>query len=661
MDRADIDQWKARDVARLIALLETERRYYQEILASIPTGAAIISRTLTVISANRAFRRLVGLKLDEFQNKTLAQILPSAELEAASGELLRTGGSRSNLPVTVAGRRYRVSLASIGSGEPEAEREVLVALEEDGGMHSAFAGSRLADIPALLWTMNPATLSFETVEGASDLLLGYSEQHWLHTPGFWLERVRSEDRSAVDEFYRSAIRQGGEFACEFRAVTAAGQSLWYRDSFRVLRDANGVAVRICGLSTNVTARRLAEADNVQANRVDALTGLSRSLVREFNNSLMIVTGYSEELLAGLPDHDIRKADVQAILAAAETMAGTAGELNGFTRRQSSPPGVIDVIALLTSVGARIRQELGATLVLRLPPERLTALSDPTQFEAAVMAIARRLRDKLDPHMIIVAREKRINDLSNLELAVKPGHYVEIVFRGPYPAAAPQSVFESLVSGKDPHSSDLARTYAIVREWGGTMFAGRTDQSSEIRMLLPALVEQKASPEVRLNADASTPEAISKAPEREAGGPSTVLVVEDEVGIRSLVRKILLREGYTVVDASTPDEALEAARLHPVDLLITDVALRAKSGRELADRLLTMYPNLRTLYISGYTDDPDKVARNIGTTGPHLQKPFTLTALVRKVRQVLNPGVEMPAVAIGRAVATGTAPAVHGSL
>jgi hypothetical protein len=375
--------------------------------------------------------------------------------------------------------------------------------------------------------------------------------------------------------------------------------------------------------------------------VDAIANLSRQLSHDLNNSLMIVTGYAEELLAELPENDRRRPDVRSILSAAESMAGIAGELHGFTRKQASPAAATELGVLLTAVAARIREEIGATLVLRLSDKRLFALADATQLEAVLLSIARRLRDKIDPHMILLAGPKSIGEMSNLELALKPGDYVEIALRGPFASEVPASSFESFLSGKNPHGGDMARAYAIVREWGGTILTGRSDHTSEVRVLLPGGTEpaQPGPEDTSKQAAAPAAPAMSTAtPEAEAGA---VLVVEDETGIRALVRKILEREGYTVVESDSAEEAMEVTRRRatPFRLLIADLKLPGKSGHELAEALSALYPALRVLYISGYTDDAEEVTRDVGAGAAFLQKPFTLAALLKKVREALGPAAK----------------------
>ncbi len=202
---------------------------------------------------------------------------------------------------------------------------------------------------------------------------------------------------------------------------------------------------------------------------------------------------------------------------------------------------------------------------------------------------------------------------------------------------PRAAFETLISGKDPHSSDITRAYTVAREWGGTMYALRTDHTSEVHLLLPAVVAEPAAPRSPEPAAKVAEPVATAAPEPVEPVPVTIMVVEDEKGIRGLIQKILKREGYQVLVASNSDEADEAAAAspHPIRLVIADLNVSGRDGRAIADRLSGRYPDLRVLYISGYADDPEATTRAVGPA-PFLQKPFTLAALVKKVREIAAP-------------------------
>ncbi len=632
MDRADLEHWSRRDVARLLALLEAERQYHQQIVAAVACGIAVLRRDGAILSANGAIRSILGVESRSLLQCSISGFVSSPQFRNCLDDVIRDGVSHSNIPVTVAGRALRASLAPLAPWDSESEREAVLTLLPVDVAEEAGA-TQLPNVPAVLWNLNRTTLQFESVHGRAEQLLGYPEAHWISTPDFLITRVHADDRDRVAEFYRSAVRHHGVFACEFRAVNGAQQPVWCRDIFEVSDGA-----LIAGLTVENGARRHLEAGSLQASRVDALAGLARKLAHELNNSLMIVTGYAEELRNSFGEDDSRRSDVEAILSAAESMAGVTGELQGFTRTQAAPPASIEITSLLTELSQRIRDELGATLVCRLPHSPLSAYAAADQLEAVLFSLARRLRDKSDPHMILTVSETPVRELSSLPQSLEPGSYVEIALRGPFASEVAASEFETLIAGRSPHASDLARAFAIVREWGGTIVALRTEYASEIRLLLPAVAQPKAAaalpappPPAAEPVEVPVDNAMFELPGR------NVLVVDDEAGIRGLVRRILERESYHVIEAEEAAEAIELVRReHPsIDLLVTDIDLPGRSGRELADLLAEMYPSLRVLFVSGFTDEAEGRTHSLPAGAIVLQKPFTLASLMRRVREVME--------------------------
>lgn len=635
MDRADLEHWKGREVARLLALVDSERRYYQEIIAAAPMPLAIVSSQGELLSANRALKHLLNIRPEELRRRTLVQVIPAPEIEAAIHDACDRGTAHENLPLQLGGRAFRISVIPFRTWAENGEYEALVTFRDEGGQ--AEHPPELADLPAVFWALDAEKMHFTSVSGAAEELMGFTSDHWIPAPGFWLERIDPADRAAVSDFYAAAMRRDGIHSCEFRARTATGRIVWCRETFRVVLDPAGRMPRVKGITLEVSGRRRSELDSIQANRVEALIGLSRRLTHDLNNALMIVTGYAEELLAYFgPEHE-RRADVAAILSAAETMAGITGELHGFTRKQSVAPGEADLSMLLPAVGARIRDELGAVLVMRMPEPPLVAVADPTQLDAVLLSFARAVRHKNDPHMILAAAYTHITELPNLPHTLGPGAYIDIVFRGPVESEVQPAAFETLLAGRDPHGSAMARAFAIIREWGGSVRTMRTEHMSELHVLLPAVVPQASAEPVAEPEPEPKPvrEPAPTQPEMRSAG--TVLVVEDERGIRSLVRKILDREGFEVIDAAGAEEAVEAAREHQgsIGLLITDVGLQGATGQELVRQLRAERPHLRVLYISGYTEDPEVITEGLDANSAFLQKPFTLSALMKKVRSAFD--------------------------
>ena len=632
MDRADLERWTGRDVARLLALVENERRYYQELIARAPLGLALASNQGDILSSNRAARRLLRLSADQLRNRNIAELLNSPEIAAGLRVAREENRATLDLSARHGDQALRVSLQPVPAWSIDDECDILITLDVDV-MRPAQEGPVYAETPAISWTLDTSNFQFTAAAGAFDQVLGQPGERWTGAPGFWLDRVAAEDRESVERFYREASAKPGVHACEFRAAGANGRRIWLRDCFRATEHGDA-AVVLHGVTLDVTARRASEQDVIQANRVEVLTDLCRRLAHDFNNALMIAAGYGEELLTRLGDQDPRRGDVNALLTAIESMSDVTGEIQGFTRQQGAPPRPTDVREVLSAAGERIRQEFGSVLVVRVLDPCLTIVADAAQLEALLVAAARSLRGESDPHMIMTAGRAVVSEMIGLNGVLQPGEYAQITVRGPGTVEVPRTAFETVVSGRNAHAPDLARLYRVIREWGGGVRMTKTDHTSEIHLYVPCASEQTAPSPERESERVATEMADTAA----AAGPppvraGTVLVVEDESGIRTLIHKILEREGFEVFEAGARSEALEVAGKYGarIGLLITDLQLGHDDGKLLAEELLASWPQMRVLYISGFTENPVHPMADAGLGSPYLQKPFTLASLMKKVR------------------------------
>src|ERR1700690_4400332 len=247
MERADLEQWKAREVARLLGLVETERRYYQEITASIPVGLLVLSPDLAIISANRAIRKMFRLTASPLRSR-VDTLLPAWVLDRVT-EVLKTNCPQTNILVSdpKTGRRLRFGILAIHSWDDESSPEALISIEDLTGIRDVgvpvppgpTTGSELDNLNAVVWTLDLASNTFLFVTQNATRLLGYPIQHWTNNVSFWTDRVHAADREWVTQAYRQAIQRGEAHPAEFRAVTADGRVLWLRESAQLLTDAQG--------------------------------------------------------------------------------------------------------------------------------------------------------------------------------------------------------------------------------------------------------------------------------------------------------------------------------------------------------------------------------------------------------------------------------------
>lgn len=663
MERTDFEHWKGKEVARLLALIETERRYYQEMVAALPVAIAVLSMDRSIVLANRAFRQMFGLRAEEIRRKTLEQLLPSDQLiekiRAAHLDSGAHGSGRTGLVLESAGRLLRVDLRPIRNWDEDAEMETLVAIydlsnvassavdrSDIGTARAAELATHAAterapefpagDLPAIMWQADAATFRFTAVSGAAGsaagAISGFSPSHWLQTEGFFERRIHPDDRAATLALYRSIAERGGEASAEFRMVTFSGEPQWCRETVVAAtpgeRDGKMHGV-LTGVLTFLGERKRMERQMEIAARHAALSGLSARLAHDLNNPLMLIAGYAEEMLRAFPEGDARREDVRQIVTATERIADVTAHLLRFTRRGATRPGSVDVAAVLTRLEPRLASLFAESVTVRIEaPGAVWAFADRRPLEEALVALAATVRESAACTQIEIACDRAVIAEHVPGAPLVPGTYACITVRGNgagFDANSSASLFESILpKGADQASGGaVAQAYGMVREWGGDIaYTGDAFHSTFVVYLRPA--------------EAREPEPEEPAAEPEAPR-QLVLVVDDEPGIRALVAKILRREGYEVVEAASATEAgaLAASQERPVELLVTDVMLPDRRGPELAEQLHQALPGLKVLYISGYTEDESVRTGEYPPGARFLQKPFTLGALVAKVRESLG--------------------------
>lgn len=673
MERADLEQWRAREVARLLTLVETQRRYYQEIVASIPVGLLVLSSDLGVILANAAIRNIFGWTTGESMRRRLDSWLPSWLLDRIE-EVLKTGVPQINLMLDTEGgrpRRVRVGILAIRNWDDESAREALLTIEDITDLQgfertdlprtgpTAVAAEPLpapAQIPepsvpkpaldptelidsldAAVWALKISNREFIFVSQQAERLLGFPRQHWTEHAAFWTDRIHPLDRDRVVESYQHAIARREPFLAEFGSLTANGRLLWLRETARLLFDDEGNPEFLVGITVDVTERRMQERQLAQSERVEAVTRLASRMAHDLNNMLMILTGYGEELLNGLPVASSLRSDVQEVLGAAERMSGLTSQLLAFARRQSVTLEPLALEAALGGLAIRLTAAAGPDVLLELKPaaQRNYVQTDLGQLEQVLTSLVKHVARIMPVGATIVLETSRTairEGPIDPRAPLAPGEYAVVSITAPRRGDAGQPVsFDWFLNGRNTSEDApaLAQAYGMVRQWGGDIAA--LDEPAELSGFRLYLERIEIAP----------PEAPEIAPVPEpAAAPEpaleTILVVEDEAGIRALVRKILRRQGYQVIEAANGEDALGKAQEFeaPIHLVITDMMMPRMGGRELVERLRERDQDLKVLFVSGYSDDATVYARDLGPGTEFLQKPFTLGSLLEKVKEIL---------------------------
>jgi two-component system, cell cycle sensor histidine kinase and response regulator CckA len=390
---------------------------------------------------------------------------------------------------------------------------------------------------------------------------------------------------------------------------------------------------------DVTERKELEGLLLQSQRMDAIGQLAGGVAHDFNNLLNVILGYSELALAELvPEHPAR-VRIEQVRKAGERAAGLTRQLLAFSRKQAIEPRVLDLNALLVDMENMLQRLIVGNI--DLVTQRATELgrirADPGQIEQVVMNLAVNARDAMPDGGKLTIETANV-DLDDAFIhrhgGARAGPHVMLAVSDSGMGMAPEiqaRIFEPFFTTKERGKGTglgLAMVYGIVKRSEGCLSIwSRPGRGSVFKVFLPQVTR---SDEVALPHEAS----IS------ADGSETVLLVEEEDSAREMVREALERHGYTVLATGEPGRATAICRGHagPIELLLTDVVLQRMSGRQLAAGLKELRPELRVLYVSGYADDAG-AEEDLHLDGGFLQKPFSLTSLARKVREVLDTAVE----------------------
>jgi PAS domain S-box-containing protein len=387
---------------------------------------------------------------------------------------------------------------------------------------------------------------------------------------------------------------------------------------------------------DVSERNQLELQLRQAQKMEAVGRLAGGIAHDFNNLLTAIFGYADLLAEDLPPDSPGQTDVKEIRTAATRASALTRQLLAFSRQQVLQPVVLNVIDVVGDLENMLQRLLGADVELEahFAADVGNIRADQGQLEQVILNLAVNARDAMPTGgklTIETANVELDEHYAQTHRPVVPGRYVMIAVSDTgigMDAATQARIFEPFFTTKEPGKGTglgLATAYGIVKQSGGFIWVySEVGRGATFKIYLPRV-------------DAPT-EAVAVPPELgTVAGTETVLVAEDDPLLLPLARDVLKRLGYTVLEARTPADAMAVAQAHKgiIHLLVSDVVMPGESGLQLARRLLALRPNLRVLYISGYSDEA--IVRHglldPGTT--FLQKPFSPAALARKVRELLD--------------------------
>jgi len=470
-----------------------------------------------------------------------------------------------------------------------------------------------------------------------ETMLGYAAEEWLAGSRDWLRHIPVEDHPIVISAEERSAR-GEPFQAEYRISRKDGGTIWVSDSAVVVHGSDSHPV-MEGLIVDITDRKMLEDQLQQARKMEAVGRLAGGVAHDFNNLLTIIKGYLEMAQQRCLDRPELHSDIRRIEEAADRAVTLVRQLLAFSRKQVLRPKILDLNAIVTNLDPLLRRLMSESIEMKtlVSKEAGAIKADPGQIEQVIMNLVVNARDALPNggRILIETSDVDLDSTYTRDHAVViPGPYVLLAVTDTGVGMTPDTVghiFEPFYTTKESGRGTglgLSTVYGIVKQSGGYIWVySELGKGTTFKVYLPRVTDA-------IPASAAPAITTSSAARK---GHETILLVEDEPDLRELTEMVLSERGYTVIGAPSPAEAERLAGKNgaEIHLLLTDVVMPGISGRELAKRLTGRFPNLRVMYMSGYTYNV--IAQN-GTLEEgisFLQKPFTPQALTEKVREALD--------------------------
>jgi PAS domain S-box-containing protein len=500
-------------------------------------------------------------------------------------------------------------------------------------------------------TVNPAFARMLDYESPQEMITGITDiAHQIYVdPGDRVEAaLLQQERGILQGF-------------EFEAYRRDGKKIWLSLNRRSVRNQDGEEMYIEGSVENITERKRAEEEKErfaaeietqrqqdvtdrtqledqlrQSQKMEAVGRLAGGIAHDFNNLLTAITGYSSLGLQRIDENHPLRGYLEEIKKAGDRAANLTRQLLAFGRKQILQPLPLNLNDIVSEINKLLRRLIGEDIELsaKLGPELRRIKVDPGQIEQVLVNLVVNARDAMPRGgklTIETANVELSPEYASRRVGVQPGRFVMLAVSDNgmgMDKKTQERIFEPFFTTKEKDKGTglgLSTVYGIVKQSGGSIFVySEVDHGTTFKVYLP---EHDAP-------TTTEPTTVEDAIRR---GSETVLLVEDEDVVRSLARQILERAGYSVLEASRGDEALSlcAAYQRPIQLLLTDVVMPETSGKEVAERLRILHPEIKVLFMSGYTDEAIVHHGVLDAKVEFIQKPFTPAALARKVRQVID--------------------------
>jgi len=639
-------------VGRRRSVKESERRY-RGLLEAAPDAMVVVNGAGEIVLLNLQAEKQFGYRRDELVGQKVTNIIPEGFAERLIADDLRS--TEAALAQVIG-----TGIELVARRKDDTEFPIEIMLSPLQGAEGILVTAAIRDISVRKAAEEELRRTNQILETTQAMArLGGWELDVVHDTLFWTdETYRIHETSPAEysptvatgiAFYapeslpliaaavEDAIERGASFDLELELITATGRWISVRAT-GVATMEQGRTTKITGAFQDITERKRLEAQLHQSQRLEAVGQLAGGIAHDFNNLLTAIRGYAELARRGLEEDERRRDDLAEVIANADRAAALIRQLLAFGRRQVLEPRVMDPAEVVGDMASMLRRLLGEHIELATHTVRGLGWIkvDPSQLEQIIVNLAVNAADAMPDG------GKLTIELCNAEFDAAyvaahagaiPGPYVLLAVSDTgvgMDKATQAHVFEPFFTTKEPGKGTgmgLATVYGIVKQSGGFIYVySEPGQGTTFRIYLPRVAEQRPA------AGAETPAARPS-----SSGTETILLVEDEPAVRSFARRTLEEQGYIVLEAAGGADALSIVASHadPIALLVTDVVMPGLQGYQLAEQLATGRPELRVLYLSGFTEN-SMIHHGVPDDGvAFLAKPFSTDALSEAVRRVLD--------------------------
>ncbi|HTS19711.1 MAG TPA: PAS domain S-box protein [Verrucomicrobiae bacterium] len=471
---------------------------------------------------------------------------------------------------------------------------------------------------------------------AAERLYGYPAAEAIGRP---VDLIIPTDRSHEWRDILDRTRRGEHIShFETERVGKGGRKLNVSLSVSPIKGSSGDIVGAAVIARDISERLRLQQQLLQSRKVEAIGRLAGGVAHDFNNILTTIIGYCDLTREELGDGHSARTNIDEISGAAERAASLTRQLLAFSRKQTMQPKVLDLNAVLENLDKLLRRLIGEDieLVTKLAPDLGRVKADPGQIEQVIMNLAVNAREAMPNGGQLLLETAAVTldrESAHLPEDVQPGEYVMIAVTDTGVGMTEEvktRVFEPFFTTKPQGQGTglgLSMCYGIIKQSGGHISVySELNHGTTFKIFLARVAESAAQNSA----------ALPAVPVKR--GTETILLVEDDPAVRTLNARLLRANGYTVVEANNGRDALRVAEQQPsggIDLLLTDVIMPEMGGKELAQRFQTVYPKMKVLFCSGYTQEAIDRGGVLDPETAFLQKPFTPTTLTWKIREVLG--------------------------